>query len=316
MRGLVVGMGSIGVRHHRILSELELTLKTVSSHSQSIHNYPSISDALKHWDPGYVVIASETHHHLTHLNELLAANFLGKALIEKPVLATSKSVPLTGNLEVYVGYNLRFHPVVQELSRRILGERILSVNVYVGSNLEIWRTNRPYQESYSIDRMKGGGVLRDLSHELDLIQWLFGSWQGVTAQTQKMSARLGDAEDMSQVLMRLESGALVSLELNSLDRNHQRVFQIQTDSGSFRADLVNAELRTPDEILRFPHSPDESYRIMHQMVLSDNSTNVCRFDTAVGIVRLVEAIEKASSQQAWYFSENKINETTVHNLRS
>ena len=33
-----------------------------------------------------------------------------------------------------------------------------------------------YLKSYSASKSKGGGVLLDLSHEIDYINWLFGSF--------------------------------------------------------------------------------------------------------------------------------------------
>ena len=39
-----------------------------------------------------------------------------------------------------------------------------------------FRVKSNYLKSYSASKSKGGGVLLDLSHEIDYINWLFGSF--------------------------------------------------------------------------------------------------------------------------------------------
>ena len=52
----------------------------------------------------------------------------------------------------------------------------MSTTVLCGSYLPSWRKNIIYNKSYSSDKKKGGGVLLDLSHEIDYITWILGSF--------------------------------------------------------------------------------------------------------------------------------------------
>ena len=141
----------------------------------------SIPDALSAFGPGYVVISNRTGEHYGALTELVDCSYSGKVLIEKPVFRHSELPADTRTLQVAVGYNLRFDPVISELRKLLAGKRLLMVSISAGQHLNEWRPGTDYKKSYSASERQGGGVLRDLSHELDYCQWLFGKWSRVTA---------------------------------------------------------------------------------------------------------------------------------------
>ena len=54
-------------------------------------------------------------------------------------------------------------------------EKIYHIEVRVGHNLKYWRKNKIRNKSYYIDTKKGGGVIYELIHELNLIRYIFGN---------------------------------------------------------------------------------------------------------------------------------------------
>ena len=65
MRALVVGYGSIGKRHTRILQEFGLDVAIVSQHSsqKEMESFSDLEIALQKWNPEYIVIANQTDNH-------------------------------------------------------------------------------------------------------------------------------------------------------------------------------------------------------------------------------------------------------------
>ena len=59
--------------------------------------------------------------------------------------------------------------------------KIFSVRCEVGQNLMYWRKDRDYRSSVTANRNLGGGVLLELSHELDYLSWIFGPCKWVRA---------------------------------------------------------------------------------------------------------------------------------------
>ena len=85
MKTLVVGYGSIGSRHARLLTSLGCEVAVVSSRDiDHPVRYRTLADALS-WKPDYVVIANRTSQHYQTLKELAASGFTGTVLVEKPL---------------------------------------------------------------------------------------------------------------------------------------------------------------------------------------------------------------------------------------
>ena len=84
----------------------------------------------------------------------------------------------------YVGYNLRFHPVLIYLKQFLIRKKIFSINVISHSYLPNWRKIN-YRHSISANKKLGGGVLLELSHELDYLKWIFKNIKIVTIHLRK-----------------------------------------------------------------------------------------------------------------------------------
>jgi Predicted dehydrogenases and related proteins len=164
---LVIGYGSIGKRHSDVLNNLGYKVVVVSRRNFKRSNfYSNIEEALSKEDIQYIVIANETNMHLHTLQKLNYLGYRGKLLIEKPLALTSN---INFHPDIFVGYNLRFHPIIQKVKKMLRNTKVLSVNCYVGQYLPTWRPNTDYTKCYSASKDLGGGVLNDLSHELDYL---------------------------------------------------------------------------------------------------------------------------------------------------
>src|SRR3990167_7543788 len=165
---LIVGYGSIGRRNADIMSSLKQSVFLVTQQNNSNYIcYSSVADALMQNKFDYIVIANPTHLHAETLRDIVSNNFCGTLLIEKPLFSTPVVFDNVHHLPIFVGYNLRFHPVLQRLKEILIDEKIISFSVRVGQYLPTWRSQVDYRDCYSAKKNQGGGVLRDLSHELD-----------------------------------------------------------------------------------------------------------------------------------------------------
>ena len=70
---------------------------------------------------------------------------------------------------------MRFHPVIQYLKKEIGKRKINFISINLSSYLPNWRKNIDYKKSNSAKKIFGGGLLLELSHELDYIRWIFGN---------------------------------------------------------------------------------------------------------------------------------------------
>ena len=89
----------------------------------------SISE-ITFYNPDYILVCSETHKHYRHI-KLIEKNFKNKiVLVEKPLFHKFIDLNFKNN-KFYVGYNLRFHPVIKFLKDKIRLKKIFSFLLFV-----------------------------------------------------------------------------------------------------------------------------------------------------------------------------------------
>ncbi|MBI2095278.1 MAG: Gfo/Idh/MocA family oxidoreductase [Candidatus Omnitrophica bacterium] len=300
MRTLVVGYGSIGSRHARILKELGCPTAVVSRRKISFKpGYPSLSAGILSQRPEYVVVANRTGEHRKTVVELAKSGFRGYLLVEKPLFLKSGDFPKNHFRKVFVAYNLRFHPLLRGLKTLLQNEKILSAQAYVGKHLPEWRPGADYRKSYSARKNSGGGVLRDLSHELDYLNWLFGGWTAVTAVGGHFSGLEIDSDDVFCLLMATRRCPAVMVQMNYVDRAGRREMVVNTDRHNYRVDLMNGELEIDGRVKRCRVERDDTYRLEHRAVIERRFGHLTTLEEGMETMRLIDAAEKASRKKIW-----------------
>lgn len=301
-RALVVGYGSIGARHARILGDLGLQVAVVSRRGAAPDNqpaFPDIRSALHSFRPDYVVVANETARHGETLTDLSSAGFSGPILVEKPILSDINEAALPSAGQISVAYNLRFHPALRALASRISEDRAICAQIYVGQYLPNWRPGVDYRQSYSARSALGGGVLRDLSHELDYLQWIFGPWSRLAAMGGKRSALEIDSDDAWCVLIETRQGAMITLQLNYLDRVARREITVVGANRSYRADLVAGTLGVDSSVESFSVERDTTYIEQHKAAIAGRWDELCSRDEGIAVLSTIAAIERSAAIEAW-----------------
>jgi predicted dehydrogenase len=293
---LVVGLGSIGTRHARILAELGLDVATVSRRGSGDHT--TIRDALAAKRPGYAVIATETSQHAQSLRELSDAGFRGTVLVEKPLFSKGGVKPDYPFAKTVVGYNLRFHPVMTALAARVRGQKAITVSAYVGQDIRDWRPGRDHRATASSSVAAGGGVLRDLSHELDYLLWLFGPWRRVAALGGSSGARQLEVDDHIELLVEMDQAPAVQVHMDYLDRPGVRRIRINLADETLDADFANGRLSVNGEGRDYPSERDQSYKAMHKAAMAGESP-VCSLSDGLAVVDLIDATENGLRSRAW-----------------
>lgn len=309
MKVLVIGYGSIGKRHARILAELGHKVAVLSNYNaaENYVQYFQLEEALNDWNPKYIVIANQTIDHYQSCQALADLNYQGLLMIEKPVFFKREKFDTASFRGVAVAYNLRFNPVILKLKQILHAtSNIETVTVNVGSYLPTWRGNSDYRKSYSASKVKGGGVLHDLSHELDYILWLFGDWQSLTALGGKISHLEIDSDDAYSILLKTSLCKLVTIHLNYLERVPRREIIVNTKDDTIIANLVDSSINInkKKEILETDYN--FTYITEHQALINQDFRILCRYEEALKSLDLIEAVQKASKMSIWINNEKNL----------
>lgn len=299
-RALVIGAGSIGARHARVLRALGHEVSFVTSRLDLPGStFDRISTAIRDFAPGYVVVANATASHARTVSELVDLGYRGRLMVEKPAALASSSVR-NGEFErLGFGFNLRFHPVIERLHRLLAGATVYTVEAYAGQHLESWRPTRPVSQQYSASLAHGGGVLRDLSHELDYLALLLGPCSGVFARGGRLGNVTVDSDDAWALVARYELAPVVSLQLNYLDAQHRRRIVVNSSVGTIEADLIASTIRHDQAIELLPTDPDFTYSELHRAMFDDSDSRVATLDDADATDRTIEMVEASAATQRW-----------------
>ena len=295
MQVLVIGYGSIGLRHSKVLQKLGCEVSIVSARKNAAQRiYSDINEAINTENPKYIVIANKTSEHIPTLVKIKKLGFNGDILVEKPLSSNLLDIPSKDLGRVFVAYNMRFNPLIQRLSKELKGETIISSQAYVGQYLPNWRPSRDYRLSYSAKKDEGGGDLRDLSHELDFMNWIFGGWKRVVAMGGKFSDLEINSDDLFGLMFETKSCPLCLLQLNYLDRSSRRDIIINTNQHVFRIDFINKTFEKDGVIIQFNHDSNYSYTMQHKAIIKREYENLCSFNEGREIVQLINAAEKSA----------------------
>lgn len=300
MNALVIGYGSIGARHARLLTELGCRTAVISGREVDFPIvYSDLVAALAMECPEYVVIANFTSLHYDTLSLLGQLGYTGTVLVEKPLFSQFHEFSSPPFRNIFVAYNLRFHPVIQRLKTLLEGEQILSVQAYVGQYLPDWRPSTDYRTSYSASAEQGGGALRDISHELDYLTWMLGGWDQVVALGGHYSPLEISSDDIFSLMLVTPSCPIVSLQMNCLDRVGRRFLIINTAKHTIEADIVKGEILVDRDSESLTAERDYTYRAMHEALLSGNGNTACSLAEGLETLRLIEAAELAAKRREW-----------------
>ena len=301
VRALVIGYGSIGRRHAKILRESGAAVSIVTADTTEPGSHRTISAAVAAAAPEYAIVSNPTAKHLAALEELQALGFSGRLLVEKPLFAEPADSRAfeTAFPRAAVGYNLRFHPLISKLREHLRGQRVIGVRMHVGQHLADWRPETSYREGSSARRALGGGALRDLSHELDLMSHLFGPWRRASAIGGNYGVLEIETDEYWSILFELETGAVATVTLSYLDRPAERKILVETDTRTLRVDLINGTFAVDAESLSVPFAINDTYLLQHQAILSGRFDVACSLRQGAMVLETIAAIETAASAGEW-----------------
>ena len=294
MRALILSMGSIGSRHADVLRSLGFDISAISSQKIiDIKCYKELETVdINQFD--YFIIASPTYLHFKHLS-YIDTNVSDKIILcEKPLF--DKFRDFNPNNKIFIGYNLRFHPLILELKNMLNPSEILTIEARCGQYLPSWR-ERKYTSSYSAKKELGGGVLLDLSHEIDYLSFLCDSKLELIKSYQAKVSNLNITSDDICMILAKCNKTLINISLNYLSKTPYRQILVETNNNTYHLDLITNTLKIVDQdgkitqIQKPNLQRNDTFKAMHIDALNMQN-HICTFSQAMDTMRLIDQIQK------------------------
>ncbi len=253
---VVVGSGSAGRRHattlRLLLPDHRLVVVRRAASTQPVDDLVALGaefvatvDEAAALSPVLAVVAGPATTHATDAATLLRAG--AAVLVEKPLAASSADAHAlavaadAASRPVVVGYHLRFDDVATRFAA-LVAERLPtpgSFELRVGQHVASWRTSIPAETSVSTRQELGGGVLLELSHEIDAVLAVFGPVVAVDARLRHDGAPTdGLVETVADLDIELASGATGRVHLDMVSDPPFRTWRAEGAGIAIGADLL------------------------------------------------------------------------------
>ena len=245
---LIVGTGSVGMRHGRNLTNLGARVsgmdpsgERLATFMDEFHTlaYETLDDALAEGGFHGVAVCSPTRFHVEQCVPALEAGL--PVLLEKPVSKTlAEAEKLAGAMKrtgtsLLLGYTWRWWPpllrVRELLAQNPVGE-IRHLDFTMSAHLEDWHPGEPLTEFFMSSAELGGGALLDESHWVDLMLWFFGMPESLSALVEKISNLNITSDDNVDMMINFAGGLRANLHLDLYGRPHRKSIRFVGDGGT------------------------------------------------------------------------------------
>jgi len=312
MNILIVGLGNFGEKYIEILNNLyEKANIYVLRHSKKKYNNAL---NLKIKDFFYdikdtnsiiinaVIICNPCPYHVETANYFIKKNI--HCLIEKPLSHNySEGLKLLNNLNcnIQIGYLLLYSDLFNYLKnyKKYIG-KLLLLKINVGQYLPSWR-KKDYRNCVSSKKINGGGVLLELSHDINnIFAFLNIKLYKIKSISKKISELEIDVEDFCYIILEatLNNGDLVNINisLDMLDFIHTRTYRLIGNMGSMNIDYINNKI----EIINNKNQTiqlDKNKNLLKTQIIDffkniNNSTFSNKtIDTALSTLKLIDNIK-------------------------
>lgn len=246
IKAVVVGLGSMGRNHVRVLSELPgVALVGVTDASAEtrasfrpipgVEVFSDLHALIEKTRPDYAVVAVPTAFHAEVTCALLEGG--AHVLVEKPIATRIEEaermirVAAERGRRLMVGHVERFNPAVQEI-KRLLDEKVLG---------RLFQLNARRLSPFPA-RITDVGVILDLAtHDIDAMHFLTGS-RVIRAYAETARKAHQSQEDMLAGLLRFESGEIGLLDVSWLSPKKLRELWVVGEGGTLVADYLTQDV--------------------------------------------------------------------------
>lgn len=257
---LIVGLGSIGRRHIKILKEIiDCSIFVFRQKNKNKEDIPEVEGYIFKWedlqykDIDFAIICNPSVFHVD--TAIILAQKSIPFIIEKPVCVSMNKIPQLirivndKKLPVLVGFNLKYHYLYKKVKEIIASNKMGKMYSFLaetGQYLPDWR-DFDYTRSSSAQKELGGGVIFDLTHEIDLAVDLLGEVNYFSCFKDKMSSLKIDTEDIAEITLSHKNRGISHIHLDYLQKEYTRKFKLILEKGEIYWDYSLGKIKLTTE---------------------------------------------------------------------
>ncbi len=305
----IIGKSDIALRHYNLIKQVYKKKIYFISQNKILmekkkRNFISTKIKFsKNFKPFMVIISSPSNSHLYYLKIFLnKAKFI---LIEKPLSNNFKSAQIFYNnvklktikSKILVGYNMRHMQILKKfkelIEKKVLGE-IFFVECIVGKSLKLWRKGNL---NFACTKNKtGGGVLLELSHELDYLNWIFGNLKVINSFINPKKFFKFNVEQNVFITLKARNFP-ISIGMDLIREYPERICKVICKNGTIIMDLIENKIiirnKTKISYLKFSNNDlNLSYKKQINYLLLKKNDSLKNIREAIRVLKLIDEIKR------------------------
>ena len=253
----------------------------------------------------------------------LAANAKIHVCTEKPMAINLEDgyrmveICKANNVKLFVVKQNRLNKTLRTLRKVVQEERlgniaIVSVNVF-------WQRPQEYYDQANwrgTKELDGGALMNQASHYVDLLEWIIGPLDGLSASVATISRSI-ECEDTAVMQLKWKSGALgtMAVTMTTFPKNLEGSITIIGDKGSIKLGGVAVNkfdyfyVSDPEnsfDISKLNYDTESVYGFGHYLyytnvldVLIDNKEAICDGYSGLSSIEIINAAYKSSKEKKY-----------------
>ena len=225
MKVMIFGLGSIGKRHAKLLLkhfnfELFAFRTTKGKGIEGVKNIRAWKDVNK-IKPDVAMICNPTDKHIATALKCVEKGM--HLFIEKPIGVGTRDLNVLikkvreAKLKSYIAYPFRFNSDINSWVGKMTG---LNRDATIVHETDITK----WGGTYSKKAITGGGAILELSHEIDIAEFLFGPIVKIDAECEGYGHKFTDAETKARLVTTHQDGMMCSIYLSLVKKGKPRRF--------------------------------------------------------------------------------------------
>jgi len=320
-KALIIGLGSIGRRHVRVLKSTgKCAISILRLKNKLTEKEPGVDNFLFSWkdfrkaDMDFAIICTPPFMHVDAISRLAGNNI--PFIVEKPVCISMKNANSVikavkaGRIAAMVGFNMRYHYLyrkIREIIRSGRLGRVISFLAETGQYLPDWR-DYEYEKCYSASKKLGGGVIFDLTHEIDIAVDILGPVDRLSCLKSKLTDLKIDTEDNAEITFLHKNKAVSHLHLDYIQKKYTRKFKFILEKGEifwdYSAGSICVTEKNRSRRYRQPaaYTRDDMFRsqLRHWFnVLEKKGRPLVPIEDGIYVSKLAIACHKSSDMKRW-----------------
>ena len=234
MEILIIGKGSIGIRHAKIFKKLGHNVSFFRKNKSNIKTklvFKEFFDfnLIRENFYSLIVICNPSALHVKYLNKFknLSENFL----IEKPLCTNLKDLNILKKISktknIYTGYMMRFDERIKKIKKICVSKNeLIYGNFKWHTYMPDWHKYENFKNSYASKKNLGGGVVLTCSHEVDMATFLFGEARSVFCIKKKNKLDI-EVEESVLIIIEHKSNVISFVSIDFGNKIFSREFYIR-----------------------------------------------------------------------------------------